>query len=156
MGVTQNTFGCEMTGEMNGVGVIIFSCIPYPNKEDHAIIVPDGKYLIPFDLHGITSYFPTRRPTEEEVARFKEDGDYLELTAETPDWDPHSMHFSELESSMVDRSGGLAYRPGQNPRQIFATITEGSLLEPLRALSVASTTVSQRPGKQNAQRLAEK
>ena len=52
----------------------------------------------PLSLKGVTSYFPVRTPTKNEATLFKVDGDYLELTSESPIWDPLSTHFVELET----------------------------------------------------------
>jgi hypothetical protein len=70
-------------------------CSPSPNREDHSTIVPDIDYLIPLSLHVVTSYFPMRTPSKQEAAMYKIEGEYLELTAETPSWgDPNSLVFS--------------------------------------------------------------
>jgi hypothetical protein len=82
-------------------------CSPSPNREDHSIIVPDIDYLILLSLHGVTSYFPTQTPSKQEAAMYKVEGEYLELTAETPSWDPNSLMFSQLESRLVDQYGEL-------------------------------------------------
>ena len=55
--------------------------------------------------HELTSYFPTRTPTKEEATKFKVEGDYLELTAKSPIWDPTSTYFSKLEERFVDSYG---------------------------------------------------
>jgi hypothetical protein len=31
------------------------NCTPIPTREDNAIVIPDGNYMIPMELHGITS-----------------------------------------------------------------------------------------------------
>jgi hypothetical protein len=65
----------------------------------------------------------------KERSRYRVDGDYLGLTAESPIWDPNSTMFNELEMRLVDRYGELEENPGTHPRQLFALITETSLHE---------------------------
>jgi hypothetical protein len=82
---------CPMQMRWNGLTVNERPkhCTPTPTRGDHSITVPDGNYLTPLSLHGITSYFPTRRPSQEDLARYSDVGDHLESTAETPEWDPN-------------------------------------------------------------------
>jgi hypothetical protein len=89
---------CPMQIRHNGVTVNdrLKHCTPIPTNEDHPIIIPDGNYMIPLDLKGVTLYFPSRMPTGEEAARFKVDGDNLELTADSPMWEPNSHIFQEV------------------------------------------------------------
>ena len=66
-----------------------------PTDRHHAIticrtVMRDGESLwIPLELHGVTLYFPTRKPTKEE---YENTADKLrvKLTAESPEWDPTS------------------------------------------------------------------
>lgn len=55
-----------------------------PTDDSHSIIIPDDgegePYKIPLSLHGVTSYFPTRRPTQEEFETCRR----FDLTYETP------------------------------------------------------------------------
>ena len=78
----------------------------------HAIIVPSegcevrltiGKNT-PLSLKGVTSYFPTRKPTREE---YKRASTRFELTSEAPEWNPHTNLFSDQEEALVDDSGML-------------------------------------------------
>jgi hypothetical protein len=129
-------------------------CTPVPARDDHAIVIPDGNYMIPLSISGVTSYFPSRKPTRGERERYQVDGDYLELTAESPIWDPHSTIFNELEMRLVDRYGELEDNPGTHPRQLFSLATEALLHEPFMKLRISATTMSKRPGNWNAELLA--
>jgi hypothetical protein len=129
-------------------------CTPIPIREDHAIIIPDGNYMIPLSISGVTSYFPSRNLTREEVERYQVNGDYLELTAESPVWDPHSTIFQDLEMRLVDRYGEVEDNRGIHPRQLFTLSTETSLDDPFMKLRVAPTTTTKRPGNWNAEFLA--
>jgi hypothetical protein len=58
---------CPMQMWMNGVS--LDECPKFltdnPLDNTHAMAIPskDGAYLISLSLHGVTSYFPTRKPT---------------------------------------------------------------------------------------------
>ena len=83
-----------------------------PTDEHHAITFRDhntqggGPLRIPLELHGVTSYFPSRKPTKEEYENTPEDL-CVELTAEAPDWDPASKAFQQQEEAMLHSDGRL-------------------------------------------------
>jgi hypothetical protein len=110
--------------------------------------------MIPLSISGDTSYFPLRKLTREERERCRVDGDYPELTAESPIWDPHSTMFNDLEMRLVNRYDELEDNPGTHPRQLFALATETLLHEPFMKLGISATTTSKRPGNWNAEFLA--
>ena len=71
----------------------------HSDADSHSILIPDpdggNPYKIPLSLHGIVSFFPTRRPTPQE---FGSSSDRYELTYETPAWDPNSNEFELQET----------------------------------------------------------
>ena len=81
-------------------------------EEHHAITFRDrnsqggGPLRIPLELHGITSYFPSRKPTKKEYENTREDL-RVELTTEAPDWDPASKAFQQQEEAMLQADGRL-------------------------------------------------
>ena len=81
-----------------------------PTEGHHTITFDDrnmqGRELlwIPFELHGVTSSFPSWKPTKEEYENTPEDL-HVELTAETPDWDPASKTFQQREEAMLQADG---------------------------------------------------
>ena len=83
-----------------------------PTEEHHAIMFCDcntqasGLLRIPLELHGVTSYFPSRKPTKEEYENTPADL-RVELTAEAPDWDPASTTFQQQEEAMLQADRGL-------------------------------------------------
>ena len=83
-----------------------------PMEEHHAITSRDrntqvgGPLRIPLELHGVTSYFLSRKPTKEEYENTPEDL-CVELTAEAPDWDPASKTFQQQEEAMLQADGQL-------------------------------------------------
>ena len=93
-----------------------------PSVKDHAIFFHDG-FGITLDLIGVTSFFPTRPLTEDELERVKEpkfDGpnnaaaekDYYELTAAHPEWDPSSSSF--LKTGRLMRMGTFEGLPSRS------------------------------------------
>ena len=78
----------------------------------------DDELCIPFALCGVTSYFPTLKPTKTELATCR----HFDLTSEEPEWDPQSTTFQEQEESTVD-ARGMVHDPGDgNKRFIFSSI----------------------------------
>ena len=62
---------------------------PTPSDYTHAITLNQGnddEYIIPLQLRGVTSVFPTRKPSIEEVQQAER---IYKLTADAPEWDPH-------------------------------------------------------------------
>ena len=92
--------------------------VPNPTEDHHAIYIPEVKgespaLRIPLSLHGVTSYFPTRKPTRDEYE--KSELDYcLELTSESPEWEPSTTRFQEQEDAMLDPNGNLLDKPVSN------------------------------------------
>jgi hypothetical protein len=58
----------------------------------------DGVLVIPLELHGVVSCFPTCKPTQEEF----ETCDRYELTYESPEYDPSAKTFHSQEAGMMD------------------------------------------------------
>ena len=77
-----------------------------PTNESHAISCKDnmGTLInIALELKGVTSYFPTRKPTKYEFDTYPR----IELTYLIPEWDPHSTTFQEQEDALMDNRGRL-------------------------------------------------
>ena len=90
-----------------------------PNEQTHALSIPDpigDPYIIPLSIHGVTSYFPTRRPTQQEY----EQNVRYELTYETPEWDPQDPLFEEQEASMTGRDGQVRPTGDGKTRKIMS------------------------------------
>jgi hypothetical protein len=65
------------------------------------LTTPDQSLLVPFQIHGQTSYFLSRQPTEKEL-----DECQRHYTTSDKKWDPMSDHFAEAEM-IVPRFIGL-------------------------------------------------
>ena len=83
-----------------------------PMDDHHAITIhgtkmQDGEPLwIPLIFQGVTSYFLTRKLTKEEYENTA-DEQQIELTAESPEWDPTLKQFQEQENGMLNSDGWL-------------------------------------------------
>jgi hypothetical protein len=73
-----------------------------PKKRSHSISVrgdhAEDVLLIPLELHGVVSCFPTFTPTQLEF----ETCERYELTYETPEYDPSATTFHDQEAGIVD------------------------------------------------------
>eukprot|EP00978_Attheya_sp_CCMP212_P039979 scaffold213365_cov45-Attheya_sp.AAC.2 len=113
---------------------------PNPTDTTHAIKFPGvgGKddYVVPLALHRVTSYFPTRKPTDQEWVNCRQ----FEITAEGPEWDPHDSQFGEQENALLDDSGQLrdfGDRLRRNRRFLSSIDSQNSRL---RARMISETT----------------
>jgi hypothetical protein len=83
--------------QMRANGLNVDDCPKqYDPKSTHSIVVEDPQVTIPLSLHGIVSYFPSRKPTQEDV----ESLEWITLTG-TARWKPKSKEFAEKEALMV-------------------------------------------------------
>ena len=70
-------------------------------------------------MKGVTSYFPTRKPTKEEFNSCPR----FDLTYEAPTWDPHSETFKQQEEVLLDNHGMLQeweHDDGRMPRRFIS------------------------------------
>jgi hypothetical protein len=78
-----------------------------PTNLSHSISVRgdhvDDVLIIPLELHGVVSCFPTFKPTQLDF----ETCDRYELTYESPEYDPSATTFYEQEAGMMDLWGNL-------------------------------------------------
>ena len=93
-----------------------------PNAETHTIRHPGDEteslppLTIHLDLKGLTSYFPTRKPTPEEFDNCPR----YELTADSPTFDPYDKSFASQEASFLDYKGQVtATGDRKQARRIF-------------------------------------
>lgn len=75
-----------------------------PSLHTHAIVVtnpsdPNDILRIPLTLHGVTSTFPTRKPTLAEVETCPQ----YDLTFDSPEWDPHDKSYQRNEELALER-----------------------------------------------------
>ena len=73
-----------------------------PTVDDHVITFVEMGFWIPLSLWGIFSYFPTSKPTHDNLLNPNEV--YI-LSPAT--WNPHSNAYSTNEESMLDWEGNM-------------------------------------------------
>ena len=80
-----------------------------PTREDHAIIFKGYDLRIPLQLHGIFSYFVTRKPDIESVVDAEEPSICAtEIYTLTPmKWNPHTDAYALNEESIDDWEGNI-------------------------------------------------
>jgi hypothetical protein len=77
--------------------------VEHPTVDDHSIFFPaETKFRIPMSLWGIFSYFPTSKPTAQDM---KESDQVYMLTPSR--WDPHQSAYAENEESILDWEGNV-------------------------------------------------
>jgi hypothetical protein len=88
-----------------------------PTKLSHSISVRcdnvEDVLVIPLELHGVDSCFPTFKPTQLEF----ETCDSYELTYESREYDPSSTTFHEQEASMMDPWGNIKVSGDFHPKR---------------------------------------
>ena len=101
----QHNLLCVMQMRLNDVR--IKECPKFltenPTIASHSVVIPSTEegtdILIPLSLKGVTSYFPTRKPTLSEIELADSEDRSYELTYDNPDWDPHDKSFSKQEEA---------------------------------------------------------
>ena len=78
-----------------------------PTTNDHAILFPETGFKIPLSLWGVFSYFPTSKPTTDEMNG--NDEIYMLTPAR---WNPHCDSYARNEESMLDWSGNMTFSFG--------------------------------------------
>ena len=107
-----------------------FLCGSNRQETSHALQVREVDtrewYQISLSLQGVTSYFPTRKPTSKEYE--SEDNAKYELTYETPEWNPHCADFAASEERCTDSSGRLRepWEATAGERNVFVSSTSVS------------------------------
>ena len=101
-----------------------------PDDETHAIVVgnpldTDESLIIPLMIKGVTSYFPTRKPSMRE---YEDDNiQNIAMTSELPDWEPSEADFAEQEAGMTDFRGQVLDRETiERGRSVISSVSTGS------------------------------
>ena len=100
-------------------GVMVDECPKFlcvkPTIENHSIFLPTENFRIPLQIHGTTSYIPTRSPDGMKEVNAHQN---LQLTSENPEWDPSSTIYEEQENDMTNWNGEMRTRKKHN-RKVF-------------------------------------
>ena len=98
---------CPMQSRANGITVN--DCprmfVDDPNEESHCIVATDddgNKVLLPFLLHGVTSYISVTSLSKQEFERHEYPR--VHLTNCDLKWEPGSDTYADQENAMIDPS----------------------------------------------------
>jgi hypothetical protein len=124
---------CPMQLRMNDVSVNETPkfCLSNPTETDHAILVnrsEDDRVIIPLSLEGVTSYFPTFKPSKEQYETAEEGIDLFHLTDGDLEWDPHDTRFADQEAAMLDDNGQIQPKAHTSSRQIMRAHVQQELM----------------------------
>ena len=94
---------------MRLAGIEVDECPKFLSKEpkesNQLMLFPHHDIRIPFRLEGIISNILTRMPTDKELEENKDE--YLMLTPNLQNWDPHTVAFRGQEYGMTDYNGNI-------------------------------------------------
>ena len=72
-------------------------------EEDHTIQESATGLFITLQLRSIFSYFPSRKPTDEDLV----DGVIVVMTPEGISWDAYDQNFADNKHSLTNKKGAL-------------------------------------------------
>ncbi len=101
-----------------------------PTPLTHALAIPTddfaNPYVIPMSLHGVSSTFPTRKPTVEEYKTLP----HLVLTSEEPQYDPHdpalAWHEEALAKAVLETGDRIGALPPRRLCSVSKTLLDAS------------------------------
>ena len=88
-----------------------------PTEEHHTITFQETNFRIPLSLHGTFSYFPTSKPSIQDL---EEPDDVYVLTPTI--WNPHSDAYVINEESMLDWEGNMIHEKDHEKRVVLEDI----------------------------------
>jgi hypothetical protein len=94
-----------------------------PTEDDHAIIFPETGFRIPLSLWGIFSYFPTSKPSREDLV---EPSDVYLLTP--TQWNPHSDSYARNEELMLDWEGNMTAKRDREARVVIEELPDDAAM----------------------------
>jgi len=109
-------------------GLIVDECPKFLAQKasiaNHSVLFPSHSIRIPLYLRGIVSYFPSRRPTSDEL---NDDSMLvLDLTPRASEWNPHDNKYSELEAAMIDYKGDIREQDELPRHQLMGVVSSES------------------------------
>ena len=108
--------------------------LPVPGEEDHALTF-DSTLRIPLQLYGIFSYFPSSKPTQDQVDSI--DSVYL-LTPKN--FNPHDTAYALNEDAMLDWEGHIV-EPHRRQRFLLSNIEGNNEMEASAIISSAENAL---------------
>jgi hypothetical protein len=143
MYVPSMTYNLVPPFVMREAGIIVRdtpkSHMEEPTEEEHALTFPETGFRIPLSLTGTFSFFPTTKPSVNDLT------DPEEVYILTPaTWDPHLDVYAMNEESMLDWEGNLKPKKEREYKIVLDDIPEDDVeMASLCGIS-GSTTVQSR------------
>ena len=116
--------------------------VPNPNEYQHAIVIktPEDneqkeELVIPLHLDGVFSYFEASKPTTAEWEGAHKEW-CLDLTYDTPEWEPTKLGLDERESAMLGDDGTVAndwhadYWSQERMSRMIASLSKDRVFDP--------------------------
>ena len=109
-------------------GIMVNECAKIhcedPTRVDHAIIFKGYDLRIPLRLHGVFSYFVTKKPDIESVVDVDEPSIYTTeiYTLTSTKWKPHTDAYALNEESIVDLEGNIKEKGPANMKIVLDEI----------------------------------
>ena len=109
-------------------GIVVNECAKIHcedlTREDHTIIFKGYDFHIPLQLHGIFSYFITRKPDVESLDGAHEPlNNATEIYTLTPmRWNPHTDAYTQNEESIVDWEGNIKDKSNHDIKLVLKEI----------------------------------
>jgi hypothetical protein len=91
-----------------------------PSEDDHTLTFPGTGFRIPLSLWGVFSYFPTTKPTVDDL--LEPDETYL-LTPTR--WNPHTDAYAKNEEAIMDWEGNVKPPGDKAIRIVLDNLPEG-------------------------------
>ena len=147
---------CPMQMRLHGITVNDVPSFIHTRPDDpkpHCIFDPVSELTIPLRLRGVISYFPCRVPTADELSNCYT----IYMTADTPEWDPHSSSYTQMEENTnhhvyqypIDQDNPNYYHAMDAMRTFVSAIET-------EARHVAGTNTKKRKGFVSAKELAKR
>ena len=99
-----------------------------PTENDHSVTINSesgDKIRIPFRPRGVTSYFPTRKPTPDDRENTL---DKYNLAVINPNWDPHDTHYEDQDNLYLDQHDCFQIPPMGGGSVFFRPVTRRTTL----------------------------
>ena len=121
----------------------------------HDINNPLTPLVLPFYIHGVTSWLPVSKPSLEDWNYMKYQT--IELTAKQLDWEPNDTRFQESEEALTSYGDHLMGKYDNYNTLIISSMTSltipsaditgdsnfGTILESKVCVSAANTSINQ-------------
>ena len=110
----EHNLVCPMQVRINGVYLndtpLLLTKNPTPFTHVMVFDTKNAKLNVPLRLTGVTSYFNSRKSTQDE---FENSRRYV-ATYDAPEWDPNSLRFRDMEDEYLTDSGRIKDKGNSN------------------------------------------